>query len=365
MIDDADLKAIAPTGAASTATASHVASGLPIAKTLRVQVFSPDDWELFTEEYASSLQASYANVRRFGGSGDMGIDIACFVTDQGFKGGWENYQCKRYDHPLRPGDIWVELGKIIFYSFSGEYTAPQKHYLCASQGIGTTLEKLLNDTTKLKQKCRDEWTDKCAAKITTTQNIPLSGDLLAYFDAFDFSIFSSKSVLELVQGHSKTQFHAIRFGGGLPPRPSHEAPPDQPQTHESRYIRQLLDAYGDHTGSNFADIDALATAPNLTTNFRRQRERFYHAEALRNFARDTVPEGTFAQLQEEIYQGVVDVCENSHPTGFDRMSAAVTHAASISSTANPLSPATNVQDRQGICHQLANDDRLQWVVKNG
>jgi len=73
MIDDADLKPIAPTGAASTATASHIASGLPIAKTLRVQVFSPDDWELFTEEYASSLQASYAKVRRFGGSGDMGI----------------------------------------------------------------------------------------------------------------------------------------------------------------------------------------------------------------------------------------------------------------------------------------------------
>jgi hypothetical protein len=365
MIDIADLKSILPKGVSTTATASHVASGIPIAKTLRVQVFSPDDWEVFTEEYASSLQASYSKVRRFGGAGDMGIDIACFATDQGFKGGWENYQCKRYDHPLRPADIWIELGKIIFYSFSGEYTVPSKHYFCASQGIGTTLEKLLNDTIKLKQKCRDEWADKCATKITKMQNIPLSGDLLAHFDAFDFSIFSSKSVLELVQGHSKTQFHAIRFGGGLPSRPSHEAPPDQPQTHESRYIRQLLDAYGDHTGSSYLDIDSLATARSLTTNFRRQRERFYCAEALRNFARDTVPEGTFAQLQDEIYQGVVDVCESSHPTGFDRMTAAVTHAASISSTANPLSPATNVQDRQGICHQLANDDRLQWVVNNG
>ena len=241
MISDADLKLIAPKGVAATASAAHVSSGLPIPKALRVQVFSPEDWEQFTEEYAFSLQSEYAKVRRFGGSGDMGIDVACFSTDQGFKDGWDNYQCKRYDHALRPGDIWVELGKIIFYSFSGEYSVPRKHYFCASQGIGTTLEKLLNDSDKLKAKCRDEWADKCASTITSTQTIPLAGTLLAYFDAFDFAIFSSKSVLDLVQGHSKTQFHAVRFGGGLPARPEHQAPPDQPQQHESRYIRQLLD----------------------------------------------------------------------------------------------------------------------------
>lgn len=365
MIDEADLKPIAPSGAASTASASHVTSGIPIPAALRVQVFSPEDWEMFAEEYASSLEVAYTKVRRFGGAGDMGIDVACFCSDQGFVGGWDNYQCKRYAHALRPGDIWIELGKIIFYSFSGEYTAPRKHYFCASQGIGTTLEKLLNDTVKLKEKCREAWADKCEAGITSTTTIPLAGNLLTYFDSFDFSIFTSKSVLELVQGHAKTQFHAVRFGGGLPPRPIHDPPPSQPQSHESRYIRQLLDAYGEHASANFPDIEALAPNANLHGNFRRQRERFYHAEALRNFARDTVPEGTFAQLQEEIFQGVVDICENSHPNGYDRMTAVVTQAANVNSTSNPLTPATNVQDRQGICHQLANDDRLQWIVQNG
>lgn len=365
MIDDTDLKPIAPSGAVSTASASHVSSGLPIPAVLRVQIFSPDDWEMFTEEYTSSLQADYPKIRRFAGSGDKGIDVACFCTDQGFKGGWDNYQCKRYAHALRPADIWVEIGKIIFYSFNEEYTIPRKHYFCASQGIGTTLEKMLNDTTELKEKCRESWADKCEAGITLTKALPLDGELLAYFDAFDFSIFTSKSVLELVQGHAKTQFHAVRFGGGLPPRPMHEPPPAQPQTHESRYIRQLLDAYGEHASADYTDIDALVPNANLHRNFRRQRERFYYAEALRNFSRDTVPEGTFAQLQEEIFQGVVDICENSHPNGFVRMGAVVAQAASVNSTSNPLSPATNVQDRQGICHQLANDDRLNWVVKNG
>ena len=82
----------------------------------------------------------------------MGIDVACFCTDSGFNGGWDNYQCKRYDHALRPADIWIELGKIIFNSFGSEYPVPRKHYFCASQGIGTTLEKLLNDSDKLKKK---------------------------------------------------------------------------------------------------------------------------------------------------------------------------------------------------------------------
>ena len=93
----------------------------------------------------------------------------------------------------------------------------------------------------------------------------------------------------------------------------------------------------------------------------RQRERFYSAEALRNFSRDTVPEGTFDALQEEVFQGVVDICESAHSTGFERMKATVSQAAQVASTSNPLAPATRVQDRQGICHQLANEDRLHWI----
>lgn len=64
-----------------------------------------------------SSQKKYLTVRRFGGSGDLGVDISGFCSDKGFNGEWDNYQCKRYDHPLRPSDIWVEIGKIIYYSY--------------------------------------------------------------------------------------------------------------------------------------------------------------------------------------------------------------------------------------------------------
>ena len=360
MIDLNDLKPITATGPASPATLAQVIAGIPIPKVSRVTLFSPEDWEAFTEEYAHSLQQHYAKVRRFGGSGDMGIDIACFHTDQGFAGGWDNYQCKRYGGTLAPSDAWLEIGKIIYYSWREKFPAPNRHFFCASKGISTSLEKLLNKSDQLKGRCRVEWPTKCQTGITSTMEIPLEGDLLAYFESFDFSIFTSKSVADLVDGHSKTPFHAVRFGGGLPGRPTGATPPDQPTANESRYIRQLLDAYGDKEGQSFADLAAFA-GHALEANLRRQRERFYNAEALRNFARDTVPEGTFGQLQDEIYHGVADECDGSHSNGFDRMRAVMALAAAVNSTSNPLMPVTNVSDKQGICHQLANVDRLTWM----
>lgn len=364
MISDADMKEIKPEAPLAAASSAHVHSGLPIPKPIRVKNFSPDEWEDFIEEWANSLEGSYVKVRRFGGAGDCGVDIAGFYTDKGFEDTWDNYQCKRYAHPLRPNNIWVELGKIIYYSHIGEYKPPRKHYFVASLGVGTTLEKLLNKPTELREKFKENWDEHCKCEITKTKQIDLSGTLLSYVDTFDFTIFSSKSHVDLIEAHSHSKFHAVRFGGGLPVRPNPESPPVFPTISESRYIRQLLDAYGDHLGTPLHDTSALIIHSNLERDFRRQRERFYHAEALRNFARDTVPEGTFHALQDEIYHGVVDITDIIHPNGYERMKATVTQASTVALTANPLASVVRSQDRQGICHQLANDDRLQWVMDN-
>ena len=331
---------------------------------MRVRLFSPDDWEEFTEEWASSLKKDYAKVRRFGGSGDLGVDIAGICTDDGFNGEWDNYQCKRYDHPLRPSDIWVEIGKIIYYSHKGEYKPPRHNYFICSQDIGTSLEKLFSKPEDLKEKAEENWDQYCLDGITSTASIPLVGPLKDYFNSFKFSIFSSRSLVELIEGHSKTGFHTVRFGGGLPPRPNPVLPPENPADNESRYLRELLDAYGDHLGMMLPDSTALTPHGNLKRDYLRQRERFYHAESLRNFARDTVPEGTFDALQDEIYHGVIDVCEGSHANGFERMKATVAQASTVAATSNPLISVVKAQDRQGICHQLTNDDRMHWMLKD-
>lgn len=365
MIEDNDLKEIKPKPLTHSVSPDHVVSGVPIPKIMRIRIFSPDDWEYFIEEWSTSLSCSYIKVRRFGGSGDLGVDIAGFTSEDGFQDVWDNYQCKRYDHPLRPSDIWVEIGKIVYYSFKGEYLPPRQHFFVASQGVGTSLEQLLNKPETLKARARENWEKHCAKRISSTEEIPLAGALEAYFHTFNFRIFSSKSHVELIEGHSTTGYHAIRFGGGLPPRPDPGKPPETPTETESRYIRQLLDAYGDQLGTPMNDPVALDAHAPIKRDFLRQRERFYHAESLRNFARDTVPQGTFAALQNEVFHGVIDICEGHHPDGFERMRATLTQAAALSITANSLSSVTKKQDCQGICHQLANDDRLTWMPDDG
>jgi hypothetical protein len=361
MISDADMNEIEPPASTTAPSAAHVESGIPVPKSIRVQNFSPSEWEAFTEEWACSLKPMYSKVRRFGGAGDLGVDIAGFCSQDGFEGEWDNYQCKQYAHPLRPSDVWVEIGKVIYYSHLGQYRVPRSYFFVASRGIGTSLEKLLNRPADILVKLKVNWDGYCKTRITTTAEVILDGALLQYLDEFDFSIFSSKSHTELIEGHAQTPFHAVRFGGGLPPRPEADLPPDNPSPAESRYVRQLLDAYGDHLGAPLAGPGRLSVHSDLNRDFLRQRERFYHAESLRNFARDTVPEGTFDALQEEIFHGVVDTAEGTHPNGLDRMRATVAKASQVVSTANALSSVTKIQDRQGICHQLANDDRLVWV----
>ena len=77
--------------------------------------------------------------------------------------------------------------------------------------------------------------------------------------------------------------------------------------------------------------------------------------------RNNVPPGTFEDLQGEIYDGVVDIEAAVHADGFARLNA-VTHAAVLLHPAsNGLISVTKVRDKKGICHQLANEDRLRWV----
>lgn len=359
-----ELRDLAPAPPTNDYTAEHVSAGIPIPKAKRVELFSADDFERFTEEWASSLKETYVRIARFAGSGDKGLDVVGFITDDTFAGGWDNYQCKHYDHPLRPSDIWVEIGKIVYYSFKGEFPPPRRHYFVASKGIGTNLEKLLSDPQRLKAETRKNWAQSCERSISSKFPVPLEGELSDYFDAFDFRFFGEKSLVELIEEHSQTPFHSVRFGGGLPARPASATPPAKIAPIESRYIQQLFEAYGDHKGSAVENVSELDAISNLRQDFSRQRERFYHAESLRNFARDTVPDGTFETLQDEVYQGVVDTCTSDHNDGLVRMRATVSQAAAISISSSPLSSVVKIQDKQGICHQLANTDRLTWVVRS-
>jgi hypothetical protein len=99
----------------------------------------------------------------------------------------------------------------------------------------------------------------------------------------------------------------------------------------------------------------------LRDHFLRQREAFYQAESLRVFARDTVPPGTFESLQDDIYDGVIDTHDAGHADGYARVCEVTKAARELQITSNALISCTKPKDRDGICHHLANEDRLQWT----
>jgi hypothetical protein len=155
--------------------------------------------------------------------------------------------------------------------------------------------------------------------------------------------------------------HAARFGGGLPVRPESELPPEEIAPTESKYVANLLEAYGDYAKTSSFTAENLKNWPKLKGHFGRQREAFYEAEGLRMFARDSVPEGTFESLQEEIYDGIIDMHEAAHADGYHRVCAVTQAARTLSLTSNALLTRAKAKDRDGICHQLSNDGWLKWT----
>lgn len=348
-------------GLSGEVTSAQVVHGPSIPPQQRLLTYSPDQWEDFVHEWVHyCLKNAYKQVQRFSGAGDMGIDVVGFLDDQRLTGVWENYQCKHYDHALTPVDVWSEFGKVIWYSYKGEYMVPRRYYFVSPWGAGTKLSRLLSNATRLRDELIANWDKNIKAAITATGDIPLDPALRAYVDGFDFSIFEAKTALQLIDDHRSTPAHAARFGGGLPPRLGVAKPPATVAPVESRFVTQLLGAYSEHKGVLISDPSSVPLG-KLRDHFYRQREAFYHAESLRVFARDSVPAGTFEALQEDIFDGVIDTHDAAHADGFGKVCSVTKAAREVQITANALISCTKPKDRDGICHQLVNEERLQWT----
>ncbi len=341
------------------ATPESVATGALIPAIERIKSFSPDEWELFVLEWVHSLKQTYSNVEHFGGSGDKGVDVIAFPDDVGDI--WDNYQCKHYNHRLRPSDIWLEIGKVVLYSFRTVYSWPRGYYFVAPLGVNTVVSNLLRNHVKLKSSFIESWDQHCKSTIISNEVIELDETLSGYIAALDFSIFHAKSPLTMVDEHRRTPYHATRFGGGLPQRPEPEPAPEELQSHESIYITKLFQAYSDHTGNSLVGLSDIDSNIELKNHYSRTRNQFYSAEALRSFSKETLPPGEYNRLQDEIHEGISDVVDREHPDGYARLHAAVETAHQMQITDHPLVSRLGPRDRGGVCHQLANDDKVTWV----
>jgi hypothetical protein len=323
-----------------------------------LKIFSPTQWEEFVLEWADSLRPIYDRVDKCSGAGDMGRDVIAVALAA--PSTWDNFQCKHYDHPLAPSDIWIELAKLAFHTLQGEYTLPRVYHFVAPQGAGPKLSNLLKKPAKLREGLLAHWDSHCRSKIAA-HPVELDAGMTAHIAAMDFSIFETVPPLRLLDGHAKTRWHIARFGGGLPERPAIPKPPDNPAPHETVFVRELLAAYGDHLKLPTASIAEVAST-DLRAHFGEARLEFYSAESLRTFSRDTLPPGAYERLQDDVESGIGDeLRDDRHSDAYRRVVAVVKTARQLPLDSHAVRGRMSTRDRGGICHQLVNDGKFRWL----
>jgi len=328
-----------------------------------LSVYDATQWEAFINEWTESLRSEYEQVQRFSGAGDKGRDVVGFVNNPASNGPWDNYQCKHYSAPLTPSEIWLELGKLCYFCYNGDYSPPRRYRLVAPHEVGPKLKDLLLKPNDLRSGLIQNWKNHCEKGITATAEIPLDASLLAYVERFDFTIIGYSPLLEIIEQHRKTPHWSQRFHTVLPPRPPAEEPPDSPTPNETRYLQKLLEAYGEAEGKEFKNLDDISTIERFGKHLKRSRQWFFQAEALNRFSRDNYQNGAFEQLKQQVFDGIIDITEKVYPHGFERVCATTDHAGGLALGNSSLAPLAAVADKKGICHHLANDDRLDWAKK--
>ena len=67
-------------------------------------------------------------------------------------------------------------------------------------------------------------------------------------------------------------------------------------------------------------------------------------------------------MQDQVFDAVIDIAEStSHASGLVRVNAVTDHAGNYAVQDHPLKTYVKSKVLKGVCHQLANADRLTWV----
>lgn len=335
-------------------------AGPPVTPAQRIAFYSPDQWEDFIREWAIAIGNAYTQIKRLGGPNDKGADVAAFKTDQGFESDWDCFQGKHYAKPLSWSDSFPEMLKIFNGTVNGYYVLPQTYAFLAPKGCGTSFNRLLSRPTELRQKFLEELGSGKGASASL--NASLRSKVRTLARTTDFAMFKSVELVDAIAAHQTTPYHVARFGGPLPPRLSVTGAPVEIDETETRYVAQLMSVYREAIPTDdLPTPDKLSAEPRLATHFRRQRESFYSAESLRLHARDAVPPGTFEALQDDVHSGVIEVAEADHASSMERLTQVLQASTQIDLSAHALTTISQTNDRKGICHQLANEDRLKWL----
>lgn len=325
-----------------------------------IRGYDATEWEIFTWESARGMDG-YVEVKRLGGAGDHGRDVIGLCSAAACQGVWDNIQCKDYEGLLRTPIACRDAGKIIFHAFMGVFRPPRRCLFAAPKGPATELRDMLLNPSQFRDEVIRSWNSRVAKKVVDNQTHLLVGELEQYVRQYDFSSFGYLTIDELLESHRRTAFWAQRFGGLLPPPPPAGAPPAIVMPHETVYIGKLLDIYAEAAGCNIANVDDLDAHARWKGDLQKQRVRFFEAESFFANYRDQTEPGTTESFADQIFD-VIEPGLCLPGTGLERLTRALTIAGQTT-PASVLSAQAKVGVKQGVCHQLANDDdRVTWKV---
>jgi len=330
----------------------------PITPEQRIVLMNDDQWEGFITDCCEQLkhEKKYVQIKRLGGAGDKGRDIACYTVFPPKPGTWDLFQAKAYKDPLKPTSMMSDFAKFLFYIFNDDYPIPRNYYISGTKDVGTTLHDLLGNPDKFRNRVLTDWKAKSGNFGSFKQ--PLTSSLEKFISNFDFKIIKEMKVSELLTIHSRSAKHWAVFEL-LPPVIPQLPIPENPATEEQVYVSEVLKAYGDFEKSSVQSVKDIP--PKHTLHFASCRKQFYHAESLNRFSRDFVPEA-FDALKDDIRAGISPVVDDvTHPDGLKRLNETLKHVTTLTATTNPLKDRIHSLDLQGACHHLANDGKVKWV----
>jgi len=342
---------------------SEVLGGQVIPPIKRMRGLSEDDFEDLVVEWAVGyLSNKYSKVMRLGNSGDKGRDVICYYDDDSR----DIYQCKHYSQTLGPAKMWIEFGKLCYYTFNKDYEIPRNYIIVTSKGVGQKLNDFIDNPKTITNELIKQWKDKCENEITSTK-VELKGDFLKYVETFDFSIVEVKPPINLIEEHKQTTYYATRFGGGLVKyRNLIPKPQKMVQKRELNYTNQLLDIYSEKSGKKISNSKMLSKIDiALKNQFEKEREAFYCAESLDRFSRDNFADreiSPFEELKDESHKVVsTSLILCPHSEGYKRLENSKLEMMRQQFSGSPLHKEILNNDKIGMCHYLANENSVKWI----
>jgi hypothetical protein len=216
---------------------------------------------------------------------------------------------------------------------------------------------MLLNPSKFRDEVISTWDTRVAGHVIDGATHPLTGDLAEYVNNYNFATFGYATVDEIIDAHRRTAFWAERFGGLLPP-PNPGKAPAAVMPHENVYVGKLLAVYAEAASAQIALVSDLDSHPEWKDDLQKQRVRFFDAEAFMATYRDQTEPGTTESFADQIFDAI-EPSLSVPGTGLSRLTMALTTAAQTT-PASVLAPQAKVRVKQGVCHQLANHDRVTW-----